>query len=128
MDKVFKALADPSRRKLLDRLRAENVQTLGQLCAHLDMTLQAVTKRQAMLEEANLVVLLWRGCEKLHSLNPVPMHADPEREGSASCPAPGHPASVRGVATTRRPYCGGSPLSPTVRCLALRTAPKEAQL
>ena len=128
MDKMFKALADPSRRELLDRLRAENGQTLGQLCAHLDMTRQAVTKQLAVLEVANLVVVVWRGREKLHYLNPVPMHADPEREDAASCPAPGHAAGVRDVATTRRPYCGGSPLPPTVRCLALRTAPKEAQL
>ena len=64
MDKVFKALADASRRGLLDRLRAENGQTLGQLCAHLDMTRQAVTKHLAVLEEANLVAVVWRGREK----------------------------------------------------------------
>src|SRR6476469_3128757 len=74
MDKVFKALADPSRRELLDRLRADNGQTLGQLCAHLDMTRQAVTKHLAVLEEANLVAVVWRGREKLHYLNPVPIH------------------------------------------------------
>src|SRR6516162_3926955 len=79
MDKVFKALADPSRRELLDRLRAENGQTLGQLCAHLDMTRQAVTKHLAILEEANLVVVVWRGREKLHYLNPVPIHEIAER-------------------------------------------------
>src|SRR5262245_13504542 len=79
MDKVFKALADPSRRELLDRLRAENGQTLGQLCAHLDMTRQAVTKHLAVLEEANLVVVVWRGREKLHYLNPVPIHEIAER-------------------------------------------------
>ena len=79
MDKVFKALADPSRRELLDRLRAENGQTLGQLCAHLDMTRQAVTKHLTVLEEANLVVVLWRGREKLHYLNPVPIHDIAER-------------------------------------------------
>jgi DNA-binding transcriptional ArsR family regulator len=79
MDKVFKALADPSRRELLDRLRAENGQTLGQLCARLDMTRQAVTKHLAVLEEANLVVVLWRGREKLHYLNPVPIHDIAER-------------------------------------------------
>jgi DNA-binding transcriptional ArsR family regulator len=73
-DKVFKALADASRRTLLDRLRAENGQTLGQLCAHLDMTRQAVTKHLALLEEANLVAVVWRGREKLHYLNPVPIH------------------------------------------------------
>jgi DNA-binding transcriptional ArsR family regulator len=79
MDKVFKALADPSRRELLDRLRAENGQTLGQLCTDLDMTRQAVTKHLAVLEEANLVVVVWRGREKLHYLNPVPIHDIAER-------------------------------------------------
>ena len=79
MDKVFKALADTSRRELLDRLRADNGQTLGQLCACLDMTRQAVTKHLAVLEEANLVVVLWRGREKLHYLNPVPIHEIAER-------------------------------------------------
>src|SRR5262245_14281155 len=79
MDKVFKALADASRRHLLDRLRANNGQRLGQLCAHLDMTRQAVTKHLAVLEEANLVVVVWRGREKLHYLNPVPIHEIAER-------------------------------------------------
>jgi len=79
MDKVFKALADASRRELLDRLRTESGQTLGQLCANLDMTRQAVTKHLALLEEANLVVVLWRGREKLHYLNPVPIHEIAER-------------------------------------------------
>jgi len=79
MDKVFKALADASRRQLLDRLRADNGQTLGQLCAHLDMTRQAVTKHLAVLEEANLVAVIWRGREKLHYLNPVPIHDIAER-------------------------------------------------
>lgn len=79
MDRVFKALADASRRQLLDRLRAENGQTLGQLCAHLDMSRQAVTKHLAVLEEANLVVVIWRGREKLHYLNPVPIHDIAER-------------------------------------------------
>ena len=79
MDRVFEALADASRRELLDRLRTENGQTLGQLCANLDMTRQAVTKHLALLEEANLVVVLWRGREKLHYLNPVPIHEIAER-------------------------------------------------
>jgi DNA-binding transcriptional ArsR family regulator len=79
MDKAFKALADASRRTLLDRLRAENGQTLGQLCADLDMTRQAVTKHLALLEEANLVAVVWRGREKLHYLNPVPIHDIAER-------------------------------------------------
>jgi DNA-binding transcriptional ArsR family regulator len=73
-DKVFKALADASRRQLLDRLHADNGQTLGQLCAGLDMTRQAVTKHLAVLEDANLVATIWRGREKLHYLNPVPIH------------------------------------------------------
>ena len=79
IDKVFKALADPGRRLLLDRLHADNGQTLGQLCEHLDMTRQAVTKHLAVLEEANLVVVIWRGREKLHYLNPVPIHEIAER-------------------------------------------------
>jgi DNA-binding transcriptional ArsR family regulator len=79
MDKVFKALADHSRRQLLDRLHADNGQTLGQLCAHLNMTRQAVTKHLAVLEEANLLVVIWRGREKLHFLNPVPIHDIAER-------------------------------------------------
>lgn len=73
MDKVFKALADSARRSLLDRLHADNGQTLGQLCKNLDMTRQAVTKHLNLLEDANLVVTRWRGREKLHYLNPVPI-------------------------------------------------------
>ncbi len=79
LDRVFKALADASRRRLLDRLRADNGQTLGELCAHLAMTRQAVTKHLAVLEEANLVVVIWRGREKLHYLNPVPIHEIAQR-------------------------------------------------
>jgi DNA-binding transcriptional ArsR family regulator len=80
MDKVFKALADCTRRRLLDRLHAENGQTLGRLCAAcLDMTRQAVTKHLAVLEAANLVVTVWRGREKLHYLNPVPINGIYER-------------------------------------------------
>ncbi len=74
MDKVFKVLADPGRRLLLDRLRADNGQTLGQLCEHLDLTRQAVTKHLKLLEKASLVVAIRRGREKLHYLNPVPIH------------------------------------------------------
>src|SRR5205809_559638 len=74
MDDVFKALADPSRRKLLDELFKSNGQTLGKLCEHLDMTRQAVTKHLVILEEANLVATVWRGREKLHYLNPMPLH------------------------------------------------------
>ena len=79
MDKVFKALADESRRELLDRLYAENGQTLGQLCQRLAMTRQAVTKHLVLLEEANLVATMRRGREKLHYLNPVPIHEIAER-------------------------------------------------
>jgi len=78
-DKVFKALADPSRRKLLDLLYASDGQTLNELCEHLDMTRQAVTKHLLLLEEANLVATVWRGREKLHFLNPVPLHEIYER-------------------------------------------------
>ena len=74
MDAVFKALADESRRKLLDQLHRSNGQTLAELCAHLDMTRQAVTKHLLLLEAASLVVVVWRGREKLHYLNPVPIH------------------------------------------------------
>jgi DNA-binding transcriptional ArsR family regulator len=73
VDKVFKALADPGRRQLLDRLHADNGQSLGQLCEHLEMTRQAVTKHLKLLEAANLVVIVWQGREKLHFLNPVPI-------------------------------------------------------
>ncbi|MGA3134491.1 MAG: helix-turn-helix transcriptional regulator [Terracidiphilus sp.] len=78
-DKVFKALAAPERRLLLDRLRADNGQTLGQLCQHMDMTRQAVTKHLKLLEEATLVATIWRGREKLHYLNPMPIHEIAER-------------------------------------------------
>ena len=74
MDAVFKALADSSRRKLLDVLYKNNGQTLTELCEHLDMTRQAVTKHLILLEEANLIATVWRGREKLHYLNPVPIH------------------------------------------------------
>ncbi|MCL4678413.1 MAG: winged helix-turn-helix domain-containing protein [Alphaproteobacteria bacterium] len=74
LDSVFKALADPSRRDLLDRLRKDNGLTLGELCQGLDMTRQAVTKHLALLEAANLVVTVKKGREKLHYLNPVPIH------------------------------------------------------
>jgi DNA-binding transcriptional ArsR family regulator len=74
MDAVFKALADPVRRQLLDRLHAKNGQTLGELCEGQDMTRQAVTKHLTILEDANLVATQKRGREKLHFLNPVPIH------------------------------------------------------
>ena len=84
MDAVFKALADASRRELLDRLRADNGQTLNELCARLaksgaEMTRQAVSKHLAILEDANLVATVRRGREKLHYLNPVPIHEIGER-------------------------------------------------
>ena len=79
MDQVFKALADGSRRELLDRLFADNGQTLGELCERLDMTRQAVSKHLAILEEANLVAAVRRGREKLHYLNPVPINEIAER-------------------------------------------------
>jgi len=79
VDQVFKALADPSRRELLDRLHGEAGQTLGELGAGLRMTRQAVTKHLAMLEAANLVASVRRGREKLHYLNPVPISEIYER-------------------------------------------------
>ena len=79
MDEVFKALADASRRSLLDRLHAKNAQTLNELCDGLAMTRQAVSKHLAILEEANLVATIRRGREKLHYLNPVPIHEIAER-------------------------------------------------
>ncbi len=79
IDKVFKALADPTRRRLLDLLHRENGQTLMALCEHMDMTRQAVTQHLQQLEEANLVAIVWRGREKLHYLNPVPLHEIYER-------------------------------------------------
>ena len=74
MDKVFKALADPSRRQLLDRLYAEEGQTLGALADGLAMSRQAVSQHLALLEDANLIATVRKGREKLHYLNPVPIH------------------------------------------------------
>ncbi len=79
MDEVFKALADASRRALLDRLHARSGQTLGELCEGLDMSRQAVTKHLAILEAANLVATIRHGREKLHYLNPAPIHQIGER-------------------------------------------------
>ena len=70
---VFKALADVSRRKLLDRLFEDNGQSLNQLCSGMSMSRQAVTKHLKLLEAANLVSVTWQGREKLHFLNPVPL-------------------------------------------------------
>ncbi len=79
METVFKALASPGRRALLDQLHDHNGQTLGELCQHLEMTRQGVTKHLALLVKANLVVPLWRGREKLHYLNPAPILQISER-------------------------------------------------
>lgn len=79
MDKVFKALADETRRRLLDRLHENNGQTLGELCERIDMARQSVTQHLAVLEAANLVSTVRRGREKLHYLNPVPLHEIQER-------------------------------------------------
>ena len=79
MDLVFKALADKTRRFLLDRLHEENGQTLGQLCERVDMTRQAATQHLDLLEAANLVSTVRRGREKWHYLNPVPLHDIQER-------------------------------------------------
>lgn len=79
MDDVFKALADASRRRLLDRLNERNGQTLRELCAELAMARQSVSKHLAVLEAANLVSTRWRGREKLHYLNPVPINAIADR-------------------------------------------------
>jgi DNA-binding transcriptional ArsR family regulator len=78
-DAVFKALSDPSRRALLDQLHRENGQTLNQLCRHLPMTRQGITKHLGLLIKANLIVPLWRGREKLHYLNPAPLKQISER-------------------------------------------------
>jgi DNA-binding transcriptional ArsR family regulator len=79
IDRVFKALADPTRRRLLDLLHRDNGQALSALCEHMDMTRQAVTQHLRQLEEANLVAVVWQGREKLHYLNPVPLHEIHER-------------------------------------------------
>lgn len=73
-DRVFKALAHPARRSLLDALRTSGGQTLGELCSNLDMSRQAVTQHLARLQEANLIATIRQGREKLHYLNPVPIH------------------------------------------------------
>ena len=78
-DDVFRALADASRRTLLDRLHRRNGQTLNELCAGLDMTRQAVTKHLSILQSANLIAVQRQGREKLHYINPVPINAIAER-------------------------------------------------
>jgi uncharacterized protein YndB with AHSA1/START domain/DNA-binding transcriptional ArsR family regulator len=79
MDEVFKALADASRRRLLDSLNARNGQSLRELCTGLDMARQSVSKHLAVLESAGLVTTVWRGREKLHHLNAAPINAIAER-------------------------------------------------
>lgn len=79
MDQIFKALADKTRRALLDQLYQTNGQTLGALCRHLHISRQAVSKHLLLLISANLVVPLWRGREKLHYLNPAPIKQVAER-------------------------------------------------
>lgn len=79
MDTIFRALADPGRRRLLDSLNARNGQTLRELCAEMDMARQSVSKHLAVLEAANLVTTVWRGREKLHYLNPAPINDISER-------------------------------------------------
>ena len=78
-DALFKALADPNRRKLLDLLHAHDGRTLNELCQHLAMTRQGVTQHLDLLESANLVATVRRGREKLHFLNPVPLQEIYER-------------------------------------------------
>jgi DNA-binding transcriptional ArsR family regulator len=78
-DALFKALADPSRRRLLDVLHANDGRTLNELCDYLDMTRQGVTQHLDVLEAANLVAVVWRGREKLHFLNPIPLQDIYER-------------------------------------------------
>lgn len=114
MDPVFRALADSSRRLLLDRLHVQDGQTLRALCADLDMTRQAVTKHLVILEDAGLVRTTWKGREKLHHLDPAPLlqlttdwlrkyermqSAHPERTTAARpagpAPAP-HPTEIDG--------------------------------
>ncbi len=73
MDKVFKAMADRTRRRLLDRLFENPAQTLAELCAGLAMSRQSVSKHLGVLEKAGLVVTEWRGREKFHFLNPMPI-------------------------------------------------------
>ena len=78
-DFVFRSLADPSRRLLLDRLFIKNGQTLSDLCNGIEMTRQAVSKHLRILEEANLIATRRRGRDKLHFLNPVPIHQIADR-------------------------------------------------
>jgi DNA-binding transcriptional ArsR family regulator len=79
IDKVFKALGDPTRVKVLDLLHARNGQSLNELCEHLAMSRQSATQHIGILEASNLVTAVWRGREKLHFINPMPLHEVYER-------------------------------------------------
>lgn len=81
MNKVFKALADESRRSVLDRLYIKGGQTLGELYEPFAKTMsrQAVMKHLGILEDANLIAIVWSGREKRHYLNPIPIHAIQDR-------------------------------------------------
>ena len=79
IDQVFRALADPSRRELLDRLYVKNGQTLTELCKGLDMARQSITQHLCVLEDANLICVQWQGREKRHYVNPIPIHEIYER-------------------------------------------------
>src|SRR5690349_23261351 len=79
LNPVFKALADPTRRSLLDRLHEKNGQTLGELCGSLAMARQSASQHLALLQAANLISITWHGREKVHDLNPVPLHDIQER-------------------------------------------------
>ena len=79
LDAVFKALTDPTRRRLLDQLHRDNGQTLTALSEHMDMTRQAVTQHLQLLIDANLIAVVWQGREKLHYLNPVPLYEIQDR-------------------------------------------------
>jgi DNA-binding transcriptional ArsR family regulator len=79
VDKVFKALGDPTRVKVLDLLHERNGQSLNELCEHLAMSRQSATQHIGVLEAANLVTAVWRGREKVHFINPVPLHDVYER-------------------------------------------------
>jgi DNA-binding transcriptional ArsR family regulator len=79
VDAVFKALSDPSRRELLDRLFSRNGQTLNELCKGLGMARQSISQHLDVLEAANLISVEWQGREKLHYVNPVPIHEIYER-------------------------------------------------